>query len=219
MSEVGAAFQALLAAALDAALGLPLCFLLGISLAGGFNAAQLFCGGEIRIQAALHGPLLPARVARIEVLCQPVHRQGGAFRGESSVEYAAAWARDQPLRLADHQLRHAQYVRKQTQHELPRGAEHIKALLFIVEKGDIYRTIKFKLNVLVLQALTLKSKCLFVKERCGGTEPCIVVPLLAEHGDRVGFLLELSCQKQRKEPAAEHGDCLFLLRPKDAAEL
>ena len=219
VGEVGAAFQALLAAALDAARGLPLCFLLGIPRAGGNDAAQLRRGGEVRVQAALHRPLLPAGVSRVEVLREPIHRQGSALRGEGRVENAFARSGDQPHRLADHQLRHALCTWKQTLRELPRGAEHVIALPFFVKKSRVDRAGIFKLDVLALQPLAFKGKGLVIKKGRGGVKPRITVLLLTEHDDGIGFLLEFSCQQQREESAAEHGDCLFLLCPKDAAEL
>ena len=218
MSEIGAAFQALLTVALDAAPGLLDGLLPGIAAIRDSHTAQLFCRREVGVESALRRALLPAGIAGIQLLRQAVHRQRRFLRAEGRVQHALCRPADQALFLADHQLRDRLALRKEPLPDLVRGAEHIKGRLLLLIKRRVQAAAAYESDLLALQPLELQGEGSLVQKRRGTAEIGLRILFLTEHRDGIGLLFQLPRQQQRKEPGAEDGGLLPLARAKDAAE-
>ena len=99
MAQIGAAFQAFLAPALNAPPGLRL----GVLPAGNRDAAGTgdpFQGG---VQPGFHGPFLPPGVGRVQILGQTVGGQGGFLCPEGGSKHPLGRAGEQTVFPADHQ--------------------------------------------------------------------------------------------------------------------
>ena len=99
MAQIGAAFQAFLAPALNAPPGLRL----GVLPAGNRDAAgtgDSFQGG---VQPGFRGPFFPTGVGRVQVLGQTVGGQGGFLRSEGGPQHSLDGAGEQLVFPADHQ--------------------------------------------------------------------------------------------------------------------
>ena len=70
------------------------------------------CLAQIGIQRALHRALLPAGVARVEILGQPVHGERRLLRAEGRVHHPRGRAGDELFALAVHELRDAFRLRE-----------------------------------------------------------------------------------------------------------
>ena len=217
MLQKGAAFQALLAAALQAARRLRHRLLFAVALRRYRFPLQRCRGREIRIQARLHRAFLAAGIAGIQVLGQAIHGQRSLLGPEGRSHHALAAAADKLFRLAVHELRQTFRRRKELFCHRLRGAEHIIAGSFFFQKILCYCAVKDKIDVLCLQAFEFQLKGLFIQKHRSAAQECIQIRLLAEHGQRVGLFLQLPCKKQRKQPGAKNCDRFFLFRPKDAA--
>ena len=200
MLEVGAALHALVAVALDAAAGFFDSLLFGVAAVLRWNPCQFLCRGKIRIEAALIRILLTAHVARVEILCKAVHRQGGLFRLKGGGHHSGGTARYQFLFLAVLKFRFKGSTRKQTCKHGFGNTEHIKGGTLLCQEVCSDAAGKNKGNVFSIQALQFQSEGFLVQKFRPAAQKVLQVRLLTEHRDRVGLLFELSRQKQRKQP-------------------
>ena len=216
--QVGAALHALVAVALNAARGFGGGFLFGVASVLCRNALQFLCRRKIRIQAAIKRVFLTAHVARIKVLRQAVYGQGCFFCTEGRVHHPVGIPGHELLFLTVHELRYEARIRKQAREHRPGNTEHIKGrTLFRQEiRGDVAG--EYKRDVLSLQTLQLQLEGFVIQEFRLAAQEALQVRLFAENGERIGLFLDLSRQKQCKQPGTEYGNRLFLLGAEDPAE-
>ena len=217
MLEVGAAFQALLAAALQAAPCLRNGLLFGVARLRQGHPAQPMRLAQVGVKAALHRPLLSPAVSGMKVLGQPVHGEDGLLGPEGRVQHSpSAAAADQPLLLAEHQLLAAYRVGHQRLCHRLGDAEDIKLLPLFFQKIPRERAVVCKMNVLALQALALQGEGGLIQKGRGAAQKAPGVRLRAEHRHRIGLLFQFSGQKQRKQVRAQDG-CGFSLHAAEHA--
>ena len=103
--QISAALHALFTVALDAPRCLFRCFFHGISALLQWHAAEGRGLVQVCVESALYGPLTAAHVARVQVLGQAVHREGGLLCAESSSHHARTAADHEFFRFEDHERR------------------------------------------------------------------------------------------------------------------
>ena len=216
MAQIGAGFEALLAAALEAALRLLDRLLRGIADVRARHALQRLRGGEVGVKPALNGALRAARVAGIELLREPVCRQRRLFRAEGRVHHAAAAAYDQVFRLIEHHVRRTDGPGEEGLRRRLRRAENLIVPAPFAEEFRRQCAAELEPDLFSPESFQLQRERFPVQKRRGAAEKRFLIGLGAEHRDRVHFLFQLAREKQRKEPRAEHGGLLLFRRAKHA---
>ena len=217
MLQEGAAFQALLTAALEAARRLRHRLFFAVAFRRYRLPLQRCRGCEIRIQACFHRPLLPAGIAGIQILGQAIHGQRSLLGSEGRGHHALAAAADKLLRLAVQEFRQTFRRRKELFCYRFRGAKHVKGRSLFFQKIRCYLAVENEIDVLCLQAFEFQLKGLFIQKFRPAAQERVQIRLLTEHGQRIGFFLQFPGKEKGEEPGTQDSDGLFLFRPKDAA--
>ena len=217
MLQEGAAFQALLAATLEAARRLRHRQFFAVAFRRYRLPLQRCRGCEIRIQARLHRAFLAAGIAGIQILGQAIHGQCGFFCPEGRSHHALAAAADKLFCLAVHEIRQAFRRRKEFFCYRFRGAEHVKGRSLFFQKILCYCAIEDKIDVLCLQAFEFQLKGLFIQKFRPAAQERVQIRLLTEHGQRIGLFLQFPGKEKGEEAGTQDSDGFFLFRSKDAA--
>ena len=113
--QIGTALFALVTVALYAPPGLFHGLFPGVALTAGGDAHRVLNLFKAGIEPGLRRSFLAPGVARVQLLGQPVHREGGSFGGKGAVQHTAFKPHDQLLFRIDHQRLIADRLREEPQ--------------------------------------------------------------------------------------------------------
>ncbi len=215
MLKVYAALDAFRAAAPDAPPRLPDCLLPGITPLRPGNPGGGRRPGHIGDQRRFAGALVPPAVHWIEILGQPVHRQGGFLRPKCRIQNPrrpGGSGNDVQLPAEHRRLLHGG-PRQSFRKKFRRDAHNVVCRQHLIQQAGRHPRAESELNIHGLQRARVLSDRIAVEKFRAGSQKSLRVRLGAEYRKGIRLFGKLSRQEGREQAGTEDCRGLFLFKP------